>query len=66
MALTFYKGTLLENFLTKDAEEFNKFMKYQSSPEQPEVRLKPAYRYAKVRYSFFTTCLAEDIQICVS
>ena len=65
VALTFYKGTLLENFLTKNAEEFNKFMKFQSSPEQPEVRLKPAYRYAKVRH-YFHHFSSRRYETCVS
>lgn len=45
--LTLGKGTLLENFLTKDPEDFKGFMR--SSPfEKDENFRKQAYRYAKV------------------
>ncbi len=51
--LTYSKGTLLENFLTKNPEDFKKFMRSESSPFQKgEISRKQAYRYAKVYFVF--------------
>jgi hypothetical protein len=48
--LTVIKGTLLENFLTREPEDFKKFMRLESSPlDSDENILKQAYRYAQVR-----------------
>ncbi|KAH9480468.1 mRNA degradation protein, mitochondrial [Psilocybe cubensis] len=45
-----WMGTLLENFVTKSPEEFNAFMRVESSPVENEAVPPPkkeAYRYAK-------------------
>lgn len=47
------KGTLLENFLTREPEDFQKFLRLESSDIEPDEKMvKQAYRYAKVSVLF--------------
>ena len=58
--LTSVKGTLLENFLTREPEDFQKFMRLESSTvESDEKIMKQAYRYAKVGVLFDSTTLID-------